>query len=114
MFIRGMYSGLYFFFKERDKNNPLAVRRNMREPVVEFVVGYLFLSAAVGFHSPDLHRAGAYGIEINIFPVRGIFRTIIKTRGISETCFRSAGGRNFIYIKFPVSFAAEYKCFSIG
>src|SRR5436309_1951111 len=53
-----------------EKHHPLAVRRNMRKPIILFVEENLLLLATVGLHAPDLHVAGALGVEVNIFTVR--------------------------------------------
>src|SRR5207237_10756162 len=48
----------------------LAVRRNVREPVMLFIKRDLFLLASVRAHPPDLHVARALGVEINVFQLR--------------------------------------------
>src|SRR5580700_11238148 len=47
------------------KNDPFPVWRWMREPIIEFVRSDLFLRAAIRFHSPDLHLAGALRIKVD-------------------------------------------------
>ena len=67
-----------------DDHDPLAVGRDVRKPVVEFVVGDLFLCAAVGLHSPDLHFSTSGGVEVNVSPIRGKLRTIVQAGRIGE------------------------------
>ena len=51
----------------------------MRKPIVELVKSNLFLRASIGMHTPNLHVASAFGIEVNILPVRRIFRAIVQS-----------------------------------
>src|SRR5882757_8114446 len=86
----------------------------MSEPVIEVVMGDLFLLATVGEHTPDLHHTRAYGIEINIFPVGSVFGAVIQTLGIGESYFPAAGCGYFIYVEFPIAFAAEHQVPAVG
>src|SRR5690348_899926 len=61
MFIKRMVIGLYLPGKA-DEYNPLSIWRNMREPVIIFIVRDLFLVTAIRLHPPDLHGAGSFGI----------------------------------------------------
>ncbi len=76
------------------KGEPLAIGRGMWKPIVEFVRGHLFLIGAIGFHAPDLHRAGALRVEVNEFAVRRIVRAVIKTFGKGEPGFVTGCGRD--------------------
>lgn len=57
------------FFLVGEENHLLAIGGEVREPIVEVVEGDLLLLAAIGMHAPDLHVAGALGIEINVFAI---------------------------------------------
>ncbi len=89
------------------KDNPSAVWRRMREPVVVIVVGDLCLLRAVRPHPPDLHRAGALGIEINKFSVRRIIRAVIQTGRGGQTGFFAAGDGNGVNVELAIALAAE-------
>src|ERR1041385_9243603 len=71
----------------RQERQPLAVWRRVREPIVELIGRDLFLLRAVGFHSPDLHTPGAFGIEIEPVAVRRVVRAVIESFCISQTFF---------------------------
>src|ERR1700722_18705132 len=97
-----------------EENHPLAVWRDVRKPVIEIIGEDLLLLASVGFHSPDLHTAGALGVEINIFTVRRIFGTIVEAFGGREPCLFSAGRRNRIDIEVSLTLANERQRFTVG
>jgi hypothetical protein len=61
-----------------EENHPLAVGRDVREPIVVIVEGDLFLIAAVGVHAPDLHVAGALGVEVDVLAVGRILGAIVE------------------------------------
>ena len=44
----------------------------------------LFLFAAVGIHSPDLHHAGSFGVEINVLAVRRVVGAVVQAVGGCE------------------------------
>ena len=69
-----------FFIGEED--HLLAVGRDVREPVVQLVLGELFLVGAVGLHPPDLHRTGAVGVEVDELPVAGVFGAVVLARAV--------------------------------
>src|SRR5436190_7236809 len=85
----------------------------MREPVVIIVLGDLRLIAAIGVHAPDLHQAGPLGIEVNIFFIQRVFRSIIQTGGVGQPEFGSASSRDRVNIEFLVSLAAKSQRFSV-
>src|SRR5713226_1664732 len=86
----------------------------MGEPVVIFVVGDLFLLASVGRHTPYLHRAGTDGIEIDIFPIGGIFGAVVKALGSGELYFLTSRRRYFIHIELSVPFSTEDQVLAVG
>lgn len=53
----------------REENDPLAVGREVREPVLEIVVGELLRLTADGPPAQQLHRAGAGGVEVDVSAV---------------------------------------------
>ena len=64
--------------------HPLAVGRDVWEPVVEVVVGNLFLQRSRTFHSPDLHGSGANGIEVDEGSIGRVFGAVVETLGGGE------------------------------
>src|SRR3954462_16039407 len=86
----------------------------MGEPVVEFVVGDLFLLRTVGLHPPDMHLAGAIGIEINPFAIGRVVGAVVEAFGGGEPRLRSASRRNSVDVELAIAFAAKRKGFSIG
>src|SRR6185436_8231806 len=65
---------------ECDVNDPLAVWRDVRKPVVDAVVGDLLLIAPIGSHAPDLHSAGAGRVEVDVFAVGRVLWAVIQSR----------------------------------
>src|SRR3954453_11137405 len=78
----------------------------MGEPVVESVIGNLFLGRAVGGHAPDLHGAGAIGIEVDPAAIGGVVRTIVEPCGGGETGLRAATRGDGIDIKLALALGA--------
>ena len=78
----------FHVFFERNENERFTIRRRMREPVVEFVVGELRLLVPVGDHSPEVHAAGAIRVEIDVLPIRRILGAIVEALGGGEPAFR--------------------------
>src|SRR6266566_4433969 len=94
-------SGHVAFISE--KNHPLAVGRNVWEPVVIVVGENLLLITAVGLHAPDLHVSGALGVEVNVLAVGRILGTIVETHRGGEACFFSARDWNCVDVEFTVA-----------
>src|SRR5712671_7171315 len=90
----------------RKKNEPFSIRRWMREPVVQFIRRDLFLFGAVGFHPPDLHRAGTLRVEVNIFSVRRVIRSVIESFRVREAFFLPASRCDGINIELAVALGA--------
>src|SRR5580658_407997 len=84
------------------KYHPLSIRRDVREPVIEIVVRDLLLLASIRMHAPDLHVPGAFGIEVNEFTVRRIFRAVVQSLSGSQSRLISASHRNRIDIEVAV------------
>src|SRR5579863_2848605 len=78
MFIWRMYARLDLLLQKRNKNDPFTVGRNMGKPVIEFIIGYLFLIFSIRFHPPDLHGTRPDRIEINVFAVRSVLRSVVQ------------------------------------
>ena len=78
--------GDIFFVSEED--HPLAIRRDVREPVVELIRRNLFLAASVRPHAPDLHAAGALGVEVNVVAVRRVLGPVVESLGRWSDGFR--------------------------
>ena len=94
--------------------HPLAVGRNVGEPVVEVVGEDLLLLAAIGLHAPDLHVSSTLGVEVNVFAVRRIFGTVIQSLGRGETDLFATGCGDCIDIKFAVALADEGERLAVG
>src|ERR1017187_567866 len=94
-------------FPVGEKNHPLAVGRNVGKPVVEFVEGNLFLSAAISLHAPDLHVAGAFGVEVNVFAVGRIFGAVVEAGSGGEASLAAAGDRDGIDVELAIALADE-------
>jgi hypothetical protein len=86
----------------------------MREPVAVIIGRDLFLVRTVRLHPPDLHQAGAVGIEINIFSIRGVFRAVIIAGRGGEPGFFAAGNRDGVNIKLAVALGAIGQRFAVG
>src|SRR5687767_59909 len=95
----------------RDDDYPLAVRREVREPVVELVIvgdafggttvllAVLLVLGTVGTHAPDLHLARAYGVEVDPLAVRAHFRSVIQPRVVGQVDFlATAVGGRLVYV----------------
>src|SRR4029077_15742401 len=98
-------SGDIFIVGQED--HPLSVGRDVREPVVEIIRRDLFLSAAVRLHAPDLHEAGALGVEVNIFAIRRVVWTIVEPLCGSETSLVAAGDWDGVDIEISISLSDE-------
>src|ERR1700674_3197670 len=95
------------------KHHPLPIGRDVREPVVELVGKYLLLVASVRLHSPDLHMACALGVEVDVFPVGRVFRTVIKAFGCSHSVLFTAGCGYRLDVELAVALANECEGLSV-
>src|SRR6266576_270046 len=86
-------------------DDPLSVGRDMREPVVEAVVGDLLLTAPVRAHPPDLHPSGARRVEVDVFAVGRVLRPIVQTACGGQTDFVATADRNLANVELVVSLA---------
>src|SRR3984893_10963238 len=89
------------------KHHPLAIGLDVREPVVEIVGKYLLLVASARLHSPNLHMACALGVEVDVFPVGSVFRTVIKAFGCSQSGLFTARCGYRIDVELAVTLANE-------
>src|SRR5258708_9224931 len=87
----------------RQEYHPFSVGRNMREPVVGIVGEDLRLIAAVSVHTPDLHVAGALGIEIDVLAVRRILGAVVQALGRGQASFFAASDGDAVNIKLAVA-----------
>src|SRR5882757_4971862 len=104
----------FYIFVKAKKNHPLSIRRNMREPIVRIVGGYLLLLATVRPHPPDLHLAGPFRVEVDVFAIRGILRPIVESRRCRKAILFPAGRQDRINIEFPIALAYERESLSVG
>src|SRR5262245_33615610 len=74
--IEGMVLGIHVTLK-REKSDLLSVRRKVRKPIIELIVGDLLVLGAVRPDSPDLHRAAARGVEVDVLPIRRILSPVV-------------------------------------
>ena len=69
---------------------------------------------AVGGHAPDLHLAGALGVEINILAVGRKFGAVVEAGGGGEALLFAASGGDGVNVELVVALAAEGEGFAIG
>src|SRR4051812_40803607 len=96
------------------KNQPFAIGRRVREPVIVFIAGHLFLAAAVWFHAPDLHEAAPVGIEIDVLSIRRVIGAIIQARRSGEAALVTARNGYGVDIEFTVALTAVGHGLSVG
>src|SRR6516165_11030116 len=85
----------------------------MRKPIIGFVKGNLLLLAAVGRHAPNLHPAGAFGVKVDVAPIRRVLRPIVQALGRREAPFRTTGGRDGVDVELVAALTAESKHLSV-
>src|SRR5205823_1072914 len=66
--------------REGNEHHRLAVWRDVREPVVEIIVGDLLLSASVWSHPPDLHSSASRRVEVDVLAVGRVLRAVVESR----------------------------------
>src|ERR1019366_5160280 len=98
----------------REEDHRLAIRRDVGEPVVEAVEGDLLLGAAVGVHAPDLHAAGALGVEVNVLAIGRIFGTIVEALGSSEARFFTSAHRDDVDVELAIALGTVSKSLAVG
>jgi len=101
------------FLWKRDKYHLRSVRRDVRKPIVEFTVCDLLLFAAIGAHFPDLHVAGAHGIEIDVLSIGRIFGAVIEALCGGKPFFFASLRRDGVNIEFTVALADESESLSV-
>src|SRR5580658_1189956 len=94
--------------------HPLSIWRDVREPIIQFVRGDLLLLAAVRAHAPDLHDAGALGVEVNVFSVGGILRTVVQPLRSREPRLVPARDGDTVNVELAVALADESQSLSVG
>src|SRR3984957_20700784 len=65
-------------------------------------------------HAPDLHRAGAFGMEVDIFSVGRKFGAVVEAGRGSEPRFIAAGSENGVDVEFAVALAGERERLTVG
>src|ERR1700722_17065772 len=102
-----------FLFQEGEVDKPFSVGGDMGEPVVVVVTRDLLLSAAIGFHPPDLHQAAPDGIEVDILAVGRVFRAVIEAGSNSPPDLFAPFRGDLVHIELAIAFAAEDHVFSV-
>src|SRR6267378_4933875 len=97
-----------------DVHDPLAVGRDVREPVVEVVVRDLLLPGPVGPHAPDLHPSAAHRVEVDVLAVGRVLRSVVESRHGGEADLVATVDRNLVNIEVAVSLADVHEPTSIG
>src|SRR5580693_9828675 len=77
------------------------------KPVIEIVVRNLLLLASIRAHAPDLHMSGSFGIEVDIFPIWRILRSVVQSLSGGQSHLVAARRRNRIDIEIAVAFSHE-------
>jgi hypothetical protein len=98
---------------EREINDPLPVRRKVREPVVVGIKGNLLLTGTIRLHAPDLHRAGADRVEIDPFAIRAEFRAVVQRRIVRQIGFLFRVHVDGPYVPLAVAVTGEKDVFPI-
>src|SRR3979409_992555 len=101
-------------FREGYVDDRLAVRRDVRKPVVVLVVGQLFLVAAIRLHTPDLHHSTPGRVEVDVLAVGRILRTIVHARTSGQLAVLATPSRNTVDVKVPVALASKDEEPAIG
>src|ERR1700684_731273 len=65
-------------------------------------------------HAPNLHRAGALGIEVNIFSVGRKFRTVVEAGRGGKASFIAAGSENGVDVEFSIALTGERERLAVG
>src|SRR5215813_13178540 len=89
--------------RERQENYPSSVRRDVREPVVELIVGDLLLVASVGVHPPDLHAARSSRVEVDEASVGSELGSVVQSLRGSEPDLVSTSNVHLVDIEVAVS-----------
>src|SRR5258705_10512343 len=71
-------------FKKGEEDDPFSIWRDVWEPIVVFVLSYLFLLGTVRFHPPNLHQAAERSVKLIILSFRRLFGAIIKSWRVDE------------------------------
>src|SRR3954470_1432151 len=114
MFVKGMVTGRDLLLQKRNEGDPFAIRRDVREPVMELPRRHGFLVAAVCIHLPQLHGTRAVRIEVNELAVRSVFRSVIQTFRSGQLYFRTTFRGNPVDVELIVSLPGKYQAQSVG
>ena len=64
----------------------------------------LFLRGAIRVHAPELGRAVALGMEVDLAAIGSVFTAVVKAGSIGQAGFCSSGGGDGIDIEIVISF----------
>src|SRR5580700_515712 len=98
----------------RENHRPFSIRRNVREPIIQFVRRDLLLLAAVWAHAPDLRQAGTLGVEVNVFSVGRIFRAVVEAFRGRQPRLVAARDRNTVDVELTAALANEREPGAVG
>src|ERR1051325_736387 len=85
----------------------------MGEPIVIVTPRHLRLLTPIRFHPPDLHPAGAFGVEVNPPAIGAIIRTVVQSRSTRQPCLFSTVNRDEIDVEIAVPFRAVGERFPV-
>src|SRR3989449_5772650 len=85
--------------------DPLAVGRNVREPVVEAVVRDLLLGGPIGSHPPDLHPSAARRVEVDVRAVGRELRSVVQSRRGRQADLIATGDGDLVDVQLAVALA---------
>src|SRR3989449_11273547 len=88
--------------------DPLAVGRNVREPVVEAVVRDLLLARAIGSHPPDLHPSAPRGVEVDVRAVGRELGSVVQSRRDRETDLLATADGDLVHVQLAVAQAGVH------
>ena len=95
--------GLLLVFQVGDDGGHLVVGGNMGKPVGKIIECHLLRMAAISKHPPDLHPAGAEGIEVDIAAIRTVFRSVVEPFFLGQPDFLATGYIHLIHIIITIS-----------
>src|SRR5262249_12890496 len=96
------------------EDQPFAVGRRVREPVVVIVAGHRLLLGAVGLHAPDLHQAAAHRVEVDVTAVGRIVRAIVQPRGGGQAALRPTLGGDGVDVEVAPAVGAVGQRLPVG
>lgn len=92
----------------------MTIRRDVREPISEVVIGDLGELRAVRFDPPNLHEPRSVAIEVNVLSVRRILRAVIEAVAGGQAFLLATLSRNREDSIAQISLGAVGKSLPIG